>query len=220
MKLLALLLLLPSVTLGQGITKYRPGQKASARTNYALRSTALTVGAAGNSPWLLITATAATGVETSAAGSQWSKITSAGAAGERIHYNNGVTVPSSNKIAVSVSARKAAGTGATMIAAYCADGLQPTACTCWRSDGGTCAASAASPFNDRCAASVSDLGTTEIRLGAIATCQTAGTTPWIMLYPVGATAAGTTWFTDAQMEVNVSKPSAYCPTTAAAVTCK
>lgn len=185
-----------------------------ARTNYALQSGTMTTGTAATAPWGLSNATATTGT---AGGfldgvGTWSTVTSTTSIG--VLWQN-VTVPAATTLVGSAWLKKPSGSGSAGVLMNCNSGTAP-ACSCVRSDNGVCGVSVQN--TNGCYANVSDLGTTPIRLSAIATCSVAVTAPGLSLAAAQyGTSTGTTDFSGAQLEVG-TYPTTYVPTTTASVT--
>jgi hypothetical protein len=168
-----------------------------AGTNYALQSNTMSTGTAATAPWVLYQSTVAT-VAGAPVGGTWAEVTS-GTAQYSIYQ--AITTPSSTAFVMSAWASKASGTGSVTVAVRCPAG-NPSACACLRSDGGACTATSLRNPTD-CESNITGtgLGTTAVRLSALATCS-AGTVPVVILYPADNTAgAGTTRFSGAQLEI-------------------
>jgi hypothetical protein len=216
MKMLALVLALFAFDAhAQGLTKLRPGAKAAtSRTNYQIQSGTITTGAALTAGWTGAGTMSYQTVAGAPFSGTWGELTSV----TNVSYVYGApSTPSATRFVGSVYLAKSAGSGYASVWVQCPGA--PSTCTCVRSDAGACTAATVAVNN--CSAEVSDLGTTAIRLSAIATCGSATTTPYLVLVPGRyGTATGTTRFSAAMLEANVTTPSAYCATTSVAATCK
>lgn len=210
MKTLALLLLVPSLAFGQGLTAW---ERSS--TNYCKNSNAMSTGTSANTGWGLYQATVSTvaGAPAYAGGGTWAKVVGITNVGQMYAAT---TVPSTTRVIESVWMAKESGTGSAGLSAYFGGGTI-TACACIRSGGGSCTASVVRT-NKACSAVVTDLGTAPVRLTILVGLSTAGTGIEIDLDPGGyATSIGTTMFTGGQVEVgNFSGPVRVIPTTTAA----
>ena len=164
------------------------------------------------SPWALSNATVAT-VAGAPIGT-WAEVTSTSSAGVLYHGGGSVAPSSSTTKAVSVWMAKASGSGSAGVYYYAGSGIV-TGCTCLRSDGGTCSADITDSATI-CRASVSDLGTTPVRLTALAALSSASAVAIIGVQP-GAfgVATGTTRFSGAQLEVSTYPTSLIVTTTTA-----
>lgn len=214
MRLLALLLLAPSLAFGQGLNQSGPGL-SKPRTNWALQSNSVSTTTAFTSPWGSSNATVATVAGAPTSGT-WAEITSTNNTGRAYQI---FTVPSSTTQVISLYVAKSSGTGPVSFDNYKASSTV-TACTCTRSDGGTCTA-AIVDANASCRASIADLGTTAVRVTQVTTRNAAQTAPILLFYPgeVNVSTA-TTRLSGVQIEAGVAKASKLCVTTTAAKTCK
>ena len=204
MRFFLILLLLPTLAFGQGLNKKGPGQKAGqVRTNYAKEADTIF-----NTPWLNFGTTAAADT------APWTSVTSTNSGALRYQAITGMAT--STKFVASVYAKKASGTGAAGMRSQGPANI--AACTCYRSDGGTCTAT----FSGiDCFIAVTDLGTTEVRLVSVYTTDSAGTGGQMTMIPgEWGVATGTTLFHGAQIESGVTRASKLCVTTTAAKTCK
>ena len=108
---------------------------------------------------------------------------------------------------------KASGTGYARIRPTCSGANNVTTCSCVRSDGGTCTASAATVA---CNVAVANLGTTPVRLSAVFSCTSATTSiDWGLIANEGSVSVGTTRFSGAQLEVGTYPTSLIVTTTTA-----
>lgn len=178
-----------------------------ATTNLALQSGALSTGTAATSPWALWQATVTTSTE---GGKTWTQVTSASADGPLYQV---VTIPASTTVTFSALTKKASGTGTAGVTLRCGAGATPT-CSCARSDAGACTATTSGANDCNATATV---GTTAVRLEARAVCTVNTTTPTAILYGTTFDAAGTSQYTEAQLQAGASF-TRYVPTTSAAVT--
>jgi hypothetical protein len=223
MRLLALLVLIPSFAFGQGLNVLAPGARASSRTNYAKQSNSLTTSTSATTPWDVYLTTVATvaGAPASVGGGTWAAVTSTGNAG--IFYTYTVTTPSATKFLFSVYAAKASGTGSATIKIRFAGNV--TACSCSRSDGKICSevSATATTCSYHFGSGGNELGTDPVRIGVGATLSSATTTVAELAVAGGVTgvSTGTTRFAGAMLEVGkVDKPGKICVTTTTSATCK
>jgi hypothetical protein len=216
MRLFALLLLV-GVAQAQGLTTRAPGQAGQKRTNYAYPSNAISSGALPISPWVSSGGLSLVTTAGGPFGTSWTTYTST-LAGHVLNIPS-VTVPSSTVAVFSVTAKKAAGTGKLSIYTYMATG-SATECVCVRSDGGICAA-ALGFTNKGCVATATVSSTADFRIYVRQTSNSANTGVQVGLAP-GEYGVGTgeSTFAAPQLEVGVTKASAFCSTTTAARTCK
>lgn len=189
-----------------------PRAKYAETTNRLLQSHTLSTGAAATAPWGLVLATVATVEGPAVDGvTAWAELATSNSAGSLYQVPGGVAAAT---WAGSAWAAKSSGTGSGGLAVRCATAA-PSACACWRSDGGACTAAV---YNTNyCRATMTDLGTTPVRIAAIVTCD-AAVLAGIYLSPGGlGVATGTTRYIGVQLEP-AAVPSPPIVTTTAAVT--
>jgi hypothetical protein len=209
MRILALILLVPSLAFSQGIKK-----QSKLTVNYCLQSNTITNGAGTYiSPWAQNSGNVTGEISDGPGGGRWTEIKQVAL---NARPNQGVTIPASSTIVASVYIRKpvaGAPNGNASVIARCGAGTPPT-CRCWRSDGGACATTSS---GTDCVASVNDLPTTlyAIRLAAIATCSQTVATPTIMLMPglLGVDNAGVAQYSGAQLSIGTGPPDPLVVTT-------
>jgi hypothetical protein len=192
-KVLALLVLVPSFAFGQ-VANLPP------RTNYALLSVTMSVGASYSPPWNTggsgTVASAIPGVNGKGV---WTTRTSA-AAGSPLYAS--FAVPASfGPFTSSVYVRSDAGSAVQSITTQCA-GSSPSTCTCGRSDGGACTAQVSGA---NCIA-YGTVGVQVIRMWATAKCAAALTSIVVALHDGQfSTTFGTVGrFSGAQLEIGPS----------------
>ncbi len=219
MRLLALLLLLPTLATAQGVSKF-PRTGPGTRRNFAVQSNSATTGTAATAPYALYLATVATvaGAPASVGSGTWAEITGTNLTGG-IVYATFTTPASQSFVGSSYVARGTGGDGTGTVAVRCG-GAGLGSCLCGRSDGAACIASSLVGATD-CEASATGLGTGPVRLWAIATCNSPITTPMIILYGGRAgTTMSVTRHAGVQLEARAGMPSPLCVTTTAARTCR
>jgi hypothetical protein len=189
------------------------------RTNVAKASNTISAANAFDVSWVAWPDETVVDVTTAAAATQggtWHTITSEPGGGSNVgQAYQTVTTGSSTTFAASVWMKKPVGEDTTHAAIHVGCGAgTPSACTCSRSDGGSCTASTAAV--NYCQALVADLSTTAIRLTAKVTCSGAITSSIIALIPgnYGST-VGITDFTGAQHEIGTYPTSHIVTTTTA-----
>ena len=184
------------------------------RANYALQSNTISTATDATWPWGRFNATVAT-VAGAPMGGTWAEVTTSVNDGST--YQNVSGIASSTTFVSSAWLAKASGTGYAGVATI-HNGLTISACTCVRSDGGSCTATI---YNNgtssaRCHGEVSDLGTPPLRLSTQSTVTVAATSAQIGLSPGRfGVATGTTRFTGAQVEVGTYPTSLIVTTTTA-----
>jgi hypothetical protein len=213
MRLLAILAFIPCLAFGQGLTPSPPGGGKKV-TNYVLRSNVATSADSPVAPWTFYNSTLATGSAASGAqgGGVWTAVTTTDVLGS---FYQTVSTPSGTLFVASSWAAKSSGTGSATVSLSCSP-TTPSACSCRRSGAGSCTATVVS---NRCAAIVTDLGTTPEWISAFTTC-TATTAPAITLSG-GAfnISTGTSLFTGSQITAG-SSAGKLCVTTTVSRTCK
>jgi hypothetical protein len=191
-------------------------ERAPRVTNYVTRSGSVCkAGNTAETGWNLLTATCANDAAMDpAGGTSADAVTNSSNTG--IIYASPGSIPSTRTLLASVWAAKASGTGAFTIGIRC--GAAPSACACWRSDGGACTATVGGTDATDCTVKVLDLGTSWVRLFAKATCPAAVTSSILSLVPGNnAVAVGTTRFWGAQVQ-STTRPTFYVQTEGAART--
>ena len=191
-----------------------------ARTNSALASNTISAANAFNVNWVAwpdetrvdvtTTATAAPG------GGTWHTITNeAGTTSNVGQAYQTVTTASSTTFVASAWMKKPTGEDTTHAGIHVGCGAgTPTACTCVRSDGGSCTASTVA--TNYCQALVADLSTTPVRVSAKVTCSGAITSSIVALVPgnYGST-IGITDFSAVMHEIGTYPTSHVVTTTTA-----
>ena len=192
-----------------------------ARTNVVLASNTISAANAFNVNWVAwpdetrvdVTTTA----EAAPGGGTWHTITNeAGTTSNVGQAYQTVTTASSTTFVASAWLKKPTGEDTTHAGIHVGCGAgTPSACTCVRSDGGTCTASTVA--TNYCQALVADLSTTPVRVSAKVRCSGAITSSIVALVPgnYGST-IGITDFTGVQHEIGVFPTSLVVTTTTAA----
>lgn len=192
-----------------------------ARTNVALASNTISATNAFNVNWVAWPDETVVDVTTAAAapvGGTWHTITNeaGGAGGSNVgQAYQTVTTASSTTFAASVWMKKPAAEDTTHAGIHVGCGAgTPSACTCVRSDGGSCTASTVA--TNYCQALVADLAQTAVRVTAKVTCSGAITSSIVALVPgnYGST-IGITDFTGVQHEIGAYPTSNIVTTTTA-----
>ncbi len=125
------------------------------------------------------------------------------------------TIAAASVLTASTWARASSGSTKVGVLVSCQSGTVSN-CACTRSDDGPCTATVYATF--QCGAET-DVTTTPVRVSATGTCSAAVTAPAVAVYPgERADAAGTAWFSRPQLNVGVTTPTPYVPTTTAAIT--
>ena len=192
-----------------------------ARTNVVLASNTISSANAFNVNWVAWPDETTVDVTTSAVaapgGGTWHTITNEAGAGSNVgQAYQTVTTASSTTFVASAWMKKPAAEDTTHAGIHVGCGAgTPTACTCVRSDGGTCTASTVA--TNYCQALVADLSTTPVRVAAKVTCSGAITSSIVALVPgnYGST-IGITDFTGVQHEIGTFPTSLVVTTTTAA----
>jgi hypothetical protein len=182
-----------------------------ARTNYALQSNTMSTGASPVAPWATYLTIAIATVAGAPTGGSWTRLATTGGSTTALLYQT-TTTASATGFVGSAWMVKESGAGDASLLVDCKTG-SVTACSCLRSDGGTCTAAT---ISTSCAASVADLGTTPVRLSAVTTCNAARTTIDFNLSPgIFNSSVGVTKFSGAQLEVGTYPTSLIVTTTTA-----
>ena len=196
-----------------------------ARTNYALQSNTISAANAFNVNWIEWPDTTVVNVTTTATaapgGGVWHTITNeAGGTSNVGQAYQTVTTASSTTFVASAWMKKPTGEDTTHAGIHVGCGAgTPSACTCVRSDGGSCTASTVA--TNYCQALVADLSTTPVRVSAKVTCSGAITSSIVALVPGNyGSSIGITDFTGVQHEIPGAEqgPSSLIVTTTTAVT--
>ena len=196
-----------------------------ARTNVVLASNTISAANAFNVNWVEWPDTTVVNVTTTTTAAPgegvWHTITNeAGTTSNVGQAYQTVTTASSTTFVASAWMKKPTGEDTTHAGIHVGCGAgTPSACTCVRSDGGSCTASTVA--TNYCQALVADLSTTPVRVSAKVTCSGAITSSIVALVPgnYGST-IGITDFTGVQHEIATAEqgPSSHIVTTTTAAT--
>jgi hypothetical protein len=219
MRILALLLLV-GIAQAQGLNTSPSGVSRSV-INRVTQSNSISTSTSAVSPWTLSNATVSTTTSPlPPGGGTWAVLTSTTTAGQIYaalsSYQNPIL---SSKV---VGSLWVIGSGVVAFEAadcWVAPATIVTSCTCGRSDGGSCTATAV--VGNRYCRVITTAGASPVRVWGAAVCDgIPGGPGWISLFPgEPGVSTGTASFSGVQREFGVTKPGRLCVTTTTSKKC-